>query len=208
VLNHLDTPAFYPVLREILSEIESKNLGLSCSSSGDSSSSTGGTDDTLESKQESASDTKDSRCPEEYPIYLEKYDSCQADLAKDPRCPDEGTVYYEKTGTCVYTIKVPTVNRTQLSELTDHDEVLEEGKRLAIHDKNYNKAILYFKKAIELDPDSVRGYYNLAETLYNYLDKEASVEYYYKLLELSPGHLTAKKSTTRNEFAIRAPERL
>jgi len=66
VLNHLDTPAFYPVLREILSEIESKNLGLSCSSGGDSSSSTGGTDDTSESKQESADATKDSRCPEKY----------------------------------------------------------------------------------------------------------------------------------------------
>jgi len=145
-------------------------------------------------KSSTDDDVRDSRCPAKYPIFLEKYDLCQADLATDPRCPEEGTVYYKKTNTCAYTIKVPTINLTPLSELNDYSEIMEEGKRLVVHDKNYDKAILYFKKAIQLEPNNVRGFYNLAETLYNYGDKKASVEYYYKMLELSPSHLTAKRA--------------
>jgi len=89
-------------------------------------------------------------------------------------------------------IKVPAKNTSPLSELNDFDEILDEGKRLAEHDQNYDKAVLYFKKAIKLEPENARVYYNIAETLYNHLDKKDSVEYYKKLLELIPTHTTAK----------------
>ena len=116
---------------------------------------------------------------------------CRFDAPVDPRCP-EGYVYLEEHGTCAALIKVPAKNTSPLSELNDHDEILEEGKRLSTYDENYDKAILYFKKAIQLEPDNARSWYNLAETLYHHVDKKESVEAYKKLLELIPTHTTAK----------------
>jgi len=142
----------------------------------------------------STDDLQDSRCPAKYPIYLEKYDLCQADIATDPRCTVDFPIFLEEHGVCAAAVRVSAINVTPLSALTDYSEIVEEGKRLVEDDKNYDKAILYFKKAIQLEPDNVVGFYNLAETLYNYGDKKASVEYYYKMLELSPNHLAAKRA--------------
>ncbi len=136
---------------------------------------------------------KDSRCPANYPIFLEKYGLCQADVATDPRCTDDFPIFLEEHGVCAAIERVSTINPIPLSELNNYSQIMEEGKRLRFDDKNYDKAILYFKKAIQLEPDNVRGYFHIAETLYYSGDKKASVEYYYKILELSPSHLTAKR---------------
>jgi len=183
--------------KSLLQQLESSNVATPCSSSEDSSS-TGDTKDTsipttqseLEPVSPTDDDTKDSRCPEKY-VYVEKIGMCRFDAPIDPRCP-EGYVYLEEHSVCAALIKVPAKNLTPLSELNDFDEILDEGKRLAEQDQNYDKAVLYFKKAIQVEPENARAYYNIAETLFNYLDKKDSVEYYKKLLEIIPTHTTAK----------------
>jgi len=183
--------------KSLLQQLESSNVATPCSSSEDSSS-TGDTKDTsipttqpkLEPVSPTDDATKDSRCPEKY-VYVEKIGMCRFDAPVDTRCP-EGYVYLEEHGVCAALIKVPAKNLTPLSELNDFDEILDEGKRLAEQDQNYDKAVLYFKKAIQVEPENARAYYNIAETLFNYLDKKDSVEYYKKLLEIIPTHTTAK----------------
>ena len=194
---------FYNAGKTLLKHAESIKIGALCSSSGNDSSKDNSIyvpepEPTPEIKPTPKSftddDTQDSRCPDKYPIYLEKYDLCQADVATDPRCTVDFPIFLEEHGVCAAVVRVSAINTTPLSALNDYSEIMEEGKRLVEDDKNYDKAILYFKKAIQLEPDNVVGFYNLAETLYNYGDKKASVEYYYKMLELSPNHLAAKRA--------------
>ena len=110
---------------------------------------------------------------------------------EDERC-EEGYVYVEEHGVCAQVFPLGEPNLKPISDL-DYSELMEEGKRLRYDEQNYDKAILYFQRAIEQEPDNVRGYFHMAESLYYSGDKEASVEYYNKILELVPGHSTAKE---------------
>nr|2AVP_A Chain A, synthetic consensus TPR protein [Methanothrix harundinacea 6Ac] len=51
---------------------------------------------------------------------------------------------------------------------------------------DYDEAIEYYQKALELDPRSAEAWYNLGNAYYKQGDYDEAIEYYQKALELDP----------------------
>jgi len=57
--------------------------------------------------------------------------------------------------------------------------------------RDYEAAIEYFKKAIELKPDYAKAYYNMAGAYGNNQDYDKAIEYFEKTIELRPDYADA-----------------
>ncbi len=97
---------------------------------------------------------------------------------------------------------IESIKKDELIEKVD--KILAIGLR-ASEDKNIDKAIKCFKKVIELKPDSARGYFNLAVTMFRKKEYEKAEKFATKALDLgskNANQIIAKIDKTLNRKKV------